>query len=163
MRAFIRIMATPAILLVLWLFLNDSLSSGQILLGVLLAAFFSWAAHPLRPLKSAMKHPLTIVRLFIHVVTDIIRSNLAVTRLIWLGKDKANITPGFLCIPLTMRDPHGLAGLACIITFTPGTVWSDYSETDNTLTLHVLDLKDEEAWRTMIQERYERPLKEIFE
>lgn len=163
MRKFMRIMATPAILLTLWLFLNDSLSAGHIVLGILLAALFAWAAHPLRPLKSNMKRPLTIVKLFFHVVTDIIRSNIAVARLIWLGKDRANITPGFLCIPLTMRDPHGLAGLACIVTFTPGTVWTDYSEKDGTLTLHVLDLKDEQAWRNTIQERYERPLREIFE
>ena len=161
MKGFLRLMATPAILLLLWLFLNDSLSVGQIILGVLLAALFSWAAHPLRPLKSAMKHPLVILQLFVHVVIDIVISNLAVLRQIWLGKEKANVTPGFLCIPLTIRDPHALASLACIITFCPGTVWADYS--DNVLTLHVLDLKDEEAWRKTIHERYEAPLKEIFE
>src|SRR5690606_1961009 len=110
-----------------------------------------------------IKHPLIIMRLFFHVVTDIVRSNIAVARLIWLGKEKANATPGFLQIPLTIRDPHGLAGLACIITFTPGTVWTNYSEADQILTLHVLDLKDEDAWRATINNRYERPLKEIFE
>jgi len=163
MKKLLHISATPVILLALWLFLNDSISPGHIALGIVLAALFSWAAYPLRPLKSNMKRPLTILRLFIRVVFDIIRSNLAVARLIWLGKEKAEITPGFLHIPLTMRDPHGLAALACIITFTPGTVWTDFSESDNVLTLHVLDLKDEDAWRTTIQERYERPLKEIFE
>ncbi|WP_211242685.1 Na+/H+ antiporter subunit E, partial [Halopseudomonas bauzanensis] len=29
----------------------------------------------------------------------------------------------FIRIPLDLRDPHGLAVLACIINSTPGTVW----------------------------------------
>ncbi|HLR13383.1 MAG TPA: Na+/H+ antiporter subunit E, partial [Burkholderiaceae bacterium] len=37
------------------------------------------------------------------------------------------------------------------------------SEEDNVLTLHVLDLKDEDAWRRTVQQRYEKPLMEIFE
>jgi multicomponent K+:H+ antiporter subunit E len=32
-----------------------------------------------------------------------------------------------------------------------------------TLTVHVLDLKDEAAWIRWIKERYERPLMRIFE
>src|SRR3546814_943664 len=89
-------------------------------------------------------------------------SNIAVARIIWLGKH-ADATPGFLKIPLRIRDPHGLAALACIVTYTPGTVWSDYSEAEQLLTLHVLDLKDEAEWFHTIQQRYERPLMEIFE
>ena len=70
---------------------------------------------------------------------------------------------GFLQIPLEMRDPHGLAMLAVIITATPGTVWAGHDPADNVLTLHVLDLQDEAAWLQTIKQRYERPLMEIFE
>ena len=56
-----------------------------------------------------------------------------------------------------------LALLSCIITYTPGTVWSGFSEEKGLLTLHVLDLRDQQYWINLIQQRYERPLKEIFE
>src|SRR3546814_15389404 len=82
-------------------------------------------------------------------------SNIAVARIIWLGKH-ADATPGFLKIPLRIRDPHGLAALACIVTYTPGTVWSDYSEAEPLLTLHVLDLKDAAEWFHTIQRSEER-------
>lgn len=163
MRRALQWLATPALLLVLWLFLNQSVSPGQIALGTVVALVLSWAAYHLRPLQAVMRHPGKILGLFLHVMADITRSNITVFRLILLGKTRANITPGFLCIPLRMHDPHGLAALACIITFTPGTVWADHSQADNVLTLHVLDLKDEDAWRRLIQERYEQPLMEIYE
>jgi multicomponent K+:H+ antiporter subunit E len=62
-----------------------------------------------------------------------------------------------------MRDPYGLAALACIITATPGTVWVEYDSAQGTMLLHVLDLVDEEEWVRIIKDRYERRLMEIFE
>ena len=53
--------------------------------------------------------------------------------------------------------------LACIITATPGTVWARYDSARSMLTLHVLDVVDENAQVNVIKHRYERPLMEIFE
>jgi len=153
--------ALPLILLIVWLLLNESLSTGYIVLGAILSLLLAWAAMALRPLRSEPKRPLVILRLLARGAKDIIKSNFEVARLIWLGP--SSHTPGFLRIPLQMRDPHGLAVLACFITYTPGTVWAGYSQTDNVLTLHVLDLKDEAEWIRLIQEDYERLLMEIFE
>jgi multicomponent K+:H+ antiporter subunit E len=72
-------------------------------------------------------------------------------------------TSGFLDIPLELRHPAGLAVLACIITATPGTAWARYDSARSVLTLHILDLIDEEAWIRTIKGRYERRLQEIFE
>lgn len=162
MRRYLHRLILPLVLLALWLLLNDTLSPGQIALGAVLALLLGWAAMALRPLQAYPKKPLTAIKLVWHVAVDITYSNVAVARIILLG-DKANATPGFLKIPLRVRDPHGLAALACIVTYTPGTVWADYSENDNLLVLHVLDLKDEAQWLYTIQERYESPLLEIFE
>ncbi|MCC2596654.1 Na+/H+ antiporter subunit E [Pusillimonas sp. MFBS29] len=162
MRRLQTLLMLPVILLVIWLLLNDSFSAGQIVLGTILAILLAWAASNLRPLRATPKHPLIAMRLIVHVAIDIAKSNIAVGRIVWLGA-RANATPGFIRIPLRIRDPHGLAALACIVTYTPGTVWSDYSEEDSLLTLHVLDLKDESEWLYTIQQRYERPLLEIFE
>lgn len=164
MRRHLNRLILPVSLVALWLWLNDTLSTGQIVLGALLAALLTFAlsASDLRPLRATPKHPLIMLRLIWHVSVDIAVSNIAVGRIIWLGKH-SGATPGFIKIPLRMRDPHGLAALACIVTYTPGTVWADYSETESILTLHVLDLKDESVWLHTIQQRYESPLLEIFE
>jgi len=162
-RRIVQWLFTPALLLALWLFLNESISPGQIALGLIVALVLSWAAYHLRPLQAVMRRPGNVLGLFCRVMADITRSNLAVFRLIVLGKARSGATPGFLRIPLRMRDPHGLAALACIITFTPGTVCADYAQDENLLTLHVLDLQDEDHWRALIRDRYEQPLMEIYE
>jgi len=163
MKRALQWLSTPALLLALWVLLNRSVSPGQLVLGAGIALVLSWAAYHLRPVQAVMRHPLTVLGLFARVMLDITRSNLAVFRLILLGKERTGTTPGFLRIPLRMRDPHGLAALACIITFTPGTVWSDYSQDEDCLTLHVLDLKDEAHWRNLIRDRYEAPLMKVYE
>jgi multicomponent K+:H+ antiporter subunit E len=66
-------------------------------------------------------------------------------------------------IPLDLRDRHGLAVLACIITSTPGTLWVNFNPANGILMIHVLDLIDESVWMTTIKGRYERLLLEIFE
>jgi multicomponent K+:H+ antiporter subunit E len=95
------------------------------------------------------------------VLIDILRSNIAVARII-VGLEPRRWTSGFVKIPLELRDPYGLTALACIITSTPGTVWVDFDPANGTLTIHVLDLVDETEWVRMIKGRYERLLLEIF-
>ncbi len=151
----------PTLLFVLWLVLNESVSAGQIALGIALALWFTWAASRLRPLHARPRHLWKVIPLFLHVTFDIIKSNIAVARLI-LNPRPNDFSPGFIMIPLTMRDPHGLAMLACIVTYTPGTVWVDLTD-DHNLKLHVLDLQHEGEWVKLVQERYERPLMEMFE
>lgn len=161
MRKILYWLVLPCILLAVWLLLNRSFAPEQIVLGAILALLLAWAAMPLRPLRSTPKHPWKLITLMARVIADIVRSNIQVARLIWLGPKSH--TPGFMRIPLTLRDPHGLALLSCIITYTPGTVWAGFSEEQGLLTLHVLDLKDQQYWIDLVQQRYERPLKEIFE
>ena len=66
-------------------------------------------------------------------------------------------------IPLDIRNPYGLALLACIITSTPGTLWVNFDAQKGVLMIHVLDLIDEGEWIRTIKGRYERLLLEIFE
>jgi multicomponent K+:H+ antiporter subunit E len=162
MRPLLRLLPLPCLLLALWLLLNDSLSAGHWMLGLAIALVLSLLAPTLRPVRARLSSPLTALRLMAHVAADIARSNLDVGWRILRG-DAACAQPGFIDIPLRIRDPHGLAALSCIVTYTPGTVWSGHDPVRNILTLHVLDLRDPAGLTRIIQDRYERPLMEIFE
>lgn len=50
-----------------------------------------------------------------------------------------------------------------ILTATPGTAWVDWDAARGRLLLHVFDLIDEDEWRLIVNDRYVRLLREIFE
>jgi multicomponent K+:H+ antiporter subunit E len=151
-----------AALLALWLLLNQSVSPGHIVLGSVIAVLTSWVMAALRPDKPRIRRPGAALRLTGMVLVDILRSNLAVGRII-LRSRKPGVNAGFMTVPLDMRSPQGLAVLSVIITSTPGTIWLNYDAAKGTLLLHVLDLVDETVWIRTIKGRYERLLMEIFE
>ena len=151
------------VLFVMWLLLNNSLAPGHIVLGALLAFFIARSSHGMRPLQPRVRRLLSAIPFTFMVFVDIVRSNSAVARVVLGLTGKRKPLAGFINIPLDMRDPHGLAMLAMVVTATPGTVWVDLSADGSRLTLHVLDLQDEQAWVRMIKTRYEKPLMEIFE
>lgn len=151
-----------ATLFALWLLLNDTVAPGQLVLGVILTVGIALGTAAMRPLGAHPHHLLVAIRLFFIVLADIFRSNIAVAGII-LRPPGRPATPGFMTMPMDLRDPYGLALLACIITATPGTIWAGLSPDGCFLKIHVLDLKDEDAWIRTIKQRYERPLMEIFE
>ncbi len=149
-------------LLLMWLLLNRSVSFGQILLGAVIAFV---AARTLAQLQEPERIPLrvgSIVRLLGVVAVDIVRSNLAVARIVLSRAGRGEASAGFIDIPLEIRHPAALAALACIITATPGTSWAGYDTETGVLTMHILDNVDEAEWLALIKGRYEARLLEIF-
>jgi multicomponent K+:H+ antiporter subunit E len=149
-------------LLCMWLVLNDSLDPAHITLGVLVGIVGGLVYARIEPSPArAGKVARPAAALVWLVLLDIIRSNVAVLR-ITARIGASGRVAGFLPIPLELRDRRGLAVLACIVTATPGTSWAGYDAAADVLTLHVLDLVDQDAWVRQFKERYEKPLMEIF-
>lgn len=162
MRAILPFPIATAGLLGLWLLLNQSFSPGHILLGSVVGVVGGWSLERLALPKLHLRRPSVICRLAASVLKDIVRSNIAVARIVLGLRQQEWVSSGFVEIPLELRDPYGLAALACIITSTPGTLWAEFDATNGVLTIHVLDLVDRSEWIRIIKERYEKPLLEIF-
>ena len=149
-------------LAIIWLLLNQTLAAGHIVLAVTFGFFGALSLALLDVPALHLRRPRVLLELLFVVLDDIVRSNIAVARII-LGPKQPHEVSGFLEIPLELRAPYGLAMLAIIITSTPGTLWVSFDSETGILTIHVLDLIDENAWITNIKQRYERRLMEIFE
>jgi multicomponent K+:H+ antiporter subunit E len=149
-------------LVLMWLLLNR-FSLGHLVLGSVVALIAGRAMAALVPVRPRIRHWGTVARLFRTVMVDIVRSNIAVARLIVAGRRGGARRSGFVGIDLELRDPTALAVLAVIVTATPGTAWLDYDATTGRLLLHVFDLISEDEWRAIVNDRYGRMLKEIFE
>lgn len=148
--------------LAMWLALQSSLAPATVLMGLILAVLTPFAMRALEPARPKVGSPLRILELAGVVLKDIVRSNYAVASIL-LGRRGRERVSGFVRIKLDLRDRYGLAALAIILTATPGTLWVQYDAATGTLLLHVFDLLDENEWRRLVKERYERRLREIFE
>lgn len=150
-----------ALLVGMWLLLVETLDPAHVVLGALVAGV---AVRLLAPLlePAPVRRPLAFLELSALVLADVVRSNVAVARIVLRGGGSTRTT-GFVDIPLALRSPVALAALACIVTSTPGTAWAGYDARRGVLTLHVFDLVDEAGWIRTIKGRYERLLMEVFE
>ncbi len=152
-----------AALAVIWLLLNSTLAIEHVLLGIALSVLLVLGAVRLRPLQPRLRRLHLFAPFLGMVLVDVVRSNIGVARIVLgLVRDR-EVRSGFIHVPLDMRDPHGLAILAAVLTSTPGTAWAGVSPDGAWLSVHILDLKDESEWIHMIKHRYERPLMRIFE
>lgn len=146
-----------------WLLLADRVSLAQLLLGIGVSLLMVFRFRAVRPVHPRLRRPVSALRLLGRVTWDILKSNYNVARIVLGLMGRREVHSGFVDIPLKMRDPHGLATLAAIVTSTPGAVWANLSEDGATLTLHVLDLTDNQLWIDTVKGRYESLLMEIFE
>ena len=148
------------LLLGCWLILNQTLHPAHWVLG----AVFGLA---LPPLFAALSPRITTLRrvdlalaLLGVFLKDIVVANLEVARRI-LGPEAA-IRPRFVWVPLGITNPQGIAVFAAMITMTPGTLSVDITPDRHWLLVHAFNVEDEAALIRDVQERYERPLREIF-
>lgn len=147
----------------LWLVLNQAFDAASVLLGAVLGIAIPLFVRRLQPLGYPRMHaPLACLRLLGFASVEIVRSCFGVSYLIVFA-DYKKINSRFIRIPLTIRNPYGLAMLSCLINMTPGTVWVEILPERYELSLHVFDLQDEQWWIDTIKTRYEQPLMDIFE
>ena len=132
------------------------------MLGVLIALVAGWALGAVEDRAPRIRNLWALIRLVGIVTLDIIRSNIAVAWLIVTRDRHGSRKSAFVDIPLRLRDPVPLALLAIIVTATPGTAWLEYDSDEGVLLLHVFDMIDEDAWRSLIRDRYEALLLEGF-
>ncbi|MDK8262801.1 multicomponent K+:H+ antiporter subunit E [Pseudomonas sp. SORGH_AS199] len=144
-----------------WLLLNNSLSPGQLLLGLLLGWGIPLLCQDFLLHAPRLRRPLLLLRYMLMVLYDIIVANLHVARLV-LGRTEA-LKPAFIEVPIDIEDEFLLTLLACVVSLTPGTVSSGLSGDRKTLLLHGLDVADKDEVIRQVKTRYEAPLKEIFE
>jgi multicomponent K+:H+ antiporter subunit E len=152
------------LLLACWLWLNNTLEPGHVLLGAALGVGIPYVTRRFWPEPLVIRHPLRVVEYAAVVLYDIVVANLQVAAII-LGP-LSRLRPAFVRVPLDLRTDFAVTALASTVTLTPGTV-SVEIEVDGdgrrVLVFHALRCLDADEMVRTIKQRYERRLKEILE
>ena len=167
MSALRRLLPHPLLsllLLVCWLWLNNTLAPGHVLLGAALCVAIPYVTRRFWPEPLVVRRPLRVVEYAAVVLYDVVVANLQVAAII-LGP-LSRLRPAFVRVPLELRTDFAVTVLASTVTLTPGTV-SVEVEDDATgrrwLVVHALRCLDADEMVRTIKERYERRLREILE
>ncbi len=148
-------------LAILWLLLVNQLSAGHIVLGALLGWLIPFVTSSFWPEQIRIRQPLVLLRYLLVFLYDIVRGSFLVAWLILLGP--ARLRPAFVHVPVDLRTDLAISLFANTISLTPGTVSVLLSEDRRTLIVHTLDTDDADALVAEMKQRYEVPLKKIFE
>ncbi len=148
-------------LVIVWQLIMNDLSAGTLIMGFILAWGIPMLTDVFWPHPPTLHRPGVLLRFTLRVLWDIVVANLDVARLI-LGPSK-NLRPAFVEYPLELTHDFAISLLASTISLTPGTVSADISADKRRLLIHGLDVADEQELIATIKQRYEKPLKEVFE
>jgi multicomponent K+:H+ antiporter subunit E len=153
-----------ALLVVCWLWLNNTLAPGHVLLGAVLGTAIPFFTRRFWPEPLAIRRPLKVLEYSAIVLYDIVVANVQVAAIV-LGP-LSRVRPAFIRVPLDLRTDFAATVLASTVTLTPGTV-SVGIEPDGrggrVLVVHALRCLDPAAMVAEIKSRYERRLREILE
>lgn len=153
--------ALSVLLALVWLLLRQSVAPADLIAAAVLGLVVPRLAHGfLGPALVPRRAGLALRFVFV-VLWDIVVSNIAVARLVLLPS--ARPQPAWVRVPLELRHPGAITLLATIITTTPGTVSCVVDEQAHEILVHALDCADPQAAAQQIKQRYETPLREIFE
>jgi len=149
------------VLLLVWLLLVNSVAPGHVLLGLALGVALPAFTRLFWPVPPDVLRWRPVFRLFPIYVWDVVVANVTVAAVVLSFWRRPR--PAWIVIPLDIRDPYAITVLGNMISMTPGTVTSKLTPDRRKMLVHVVDTADPAAEVRQIKERYEKPLKEIFE
>lgn len=149
------------LLAVVWTLLQNDVTAGMVVFGVILGVIIPWVTSPWWPDQPKGFRMGRMIAYAGVVLWDILVANVEVAWIV-LTRPNSTLRPAWVVVPLDLRQPEAITVLAGTITLTPGTVSADLSDDGRSLLVHALDTDDPDAVRDDIKHRYERRLKEIF-
>ena len=164
MRAYHWLLPHPLLTLLLavvWTLLQDQVSSGMVVFGLILGIIIPKITAAWWPDRPDTFHVGKMISYCLMVLWDIMVANVHVAWIV-LTRSNAKLRPAWVIVPLELKSPEAISILAGTITLTPGTVSADLSDEGHSLLVHALDADDPDAVRDEIKTRYERRLLEIF-
>lgn len=149
------------LLALLWLLMQQSLAPAHLLSAVVLALLVPRLVHGFLGPASRVHSVSAAMRLCAVVLWDIVVSNVVVARIVLDPTSRPE--PGWVPVDLDTRDPMAVTLFASIITMTPGTVSCVVDDERWQILVHALDCDDPQAMAAQMKQRYEQPLRQIFE
>ena len=147
-------LARVALLVALWLLAWGQITVGNVVSGAAVATALLVAFPPAARGRPPVRvNPAGAARLAGYVLTQLVTSNIVMTREILRGRSR--ISPGVLAHRLRVPSEELVTVMTSVIALSPGTMTADVDPGSTTIYVHFLFLRDVDAARASL-DRLER-------
>ncbi|MFC0522527.1 Na+/H+ antiporter subunit E [Pontibacillus salicampi] len=144
---------------IMWMFLNESYSFSNFVLGYLLGIVLLFLLQRFIPDEFYMKRLFKIVYLVLLFAKELILSNISILK--WVYKPNLNMEPGIFALPIDLKSNWEITLLANLVTLTPGTLSIAVSNDHSYIYVHAMNIEDVEEEISAIKDSFERAIKEV--
>lgn len=146
------------VLALVWAMVTGNFSGANLLIGYLIGLGVLRIASAAVPLYH--RKTQKAIAFFVFYLRQLLASNVKVAYDVLTPR--LRMRPGVVAIPLAAKTDAEITLLANLITLTPGTLSLDISPDRRTLFVHVMYLKDIDAFRRRIKDGLERRVLELL-
>lgn len=146
---------------VFWLFVNDSYTLNNFVLGFLFGLLLVFLMRKILPGRF---YPITlyyVLKLMLIFLIELIKANLDVMRIVL--KPKLDNEPAFFVYDTDLKHSWEVVVLSTLITLTPGTIVVGLSDDNKKIYIHCLDFSTKEEEVEGIKSSLEKAVREVGE
>ncbi|MDY5061230.1 Na+/H+ antiporter subunit E [Staphylococcus simulans] len=149
------------LLAIFWLFVNDSYTLNNFVLGYVFGLLLVFLMRKLLPGRFYMVTLYYVIKLMIIFLVELIKANIDVIRIVI--KPKMDNEPAFFVYDTDLKEPWEVVVLSTLITLTPGTIVLGVSDDNKKIYIHCLDFSTKEEEIEGIKSSLEKAVREVGE
>lgn len=149
------------LLAVFWMFISDSYTPNNFVLGFLFALLLVYLMRGILPGRFYIITLYKIFKLVVIFLIELVKSNIDVMRLVI--RPKMNNEPAFFIYETDLKTDWQVVLLSNLITLTPGTIVIGISDDRRKLFIHSVDFTTKEAEVNSIKTTLEKVVREVGE
>ncbi|MEB7812547.1 Na+/H+ antiporter subunit E [Staphylococcus xylosus] len=146
---------------VFWLFVTDSYTFNNFILGYLFALLLVYLMRDVLPGRFYIITVYKIVKLFLVFLIELVKANIDVIRIVI--KPKIDNEPAFFTYHTDLKSDWQIALLSNLITLTPGTIVLGISDDRTKIYIHSIDFTTKEEEVDSIKSSLEKVVREVGE
>lgn len=145
----------------IWLFVTDSYTLNNFVLGFLLGLILVYLLHRVIPGRFYLVRIYRIIVLILTFLNELIKANFDVLKIIL--KPKISNQPGFFVYETDLNTDWQIVLLSNLITLTPGTVVIGISDDRKKIYIHAIDFSTKEEEVESIKSSLEKVVRKVGE
>ncbi|MFD1850204.1 Na+/H+ antiporter subunit E [Oceanobacillus bengalensis] len=147
------------IIAIMWMFLGESYTTPSFIAGYLFGILILYLLRRLIPGKFYFSRVISIIKLVLLFIKELVLSNIAMIKYIYSPKQIAE--PGVFALPLDVKSDWEITLLTSLISLTPGTLSVALSDDNSKLFIHAMNIDDVNESIYDIKNSFEKAIMEV--